>query len=250
MKTQKGFTLIELLVVISIIALLIGLLLPALSTAKESSRRIICAANQRSVVQYQHTWAMDFQGKFQADVDSTGFNYHPHLSFIRYDHYENMQQNDIDLETFGCPNRGIDFFRISGQPEPGQGVARVSYYMAYGRTGMSKESGLKWTKQWKSPLTVYDKGDWMMIGDVIEMGTDSPRVTSASHGGSGFAEGDPSLLPEQIGSDGSNNGFVDGHVEFVPQAELKEHYVVKGSTKYRGWFTSMNVKTTVVGPTR
>ncbi len=48
-KSKKGFTLIELLVVISIIALLVALLLPALSAARESGRSIQCSSNMRQV---------------------------------------------------------------------------------------------------------------------------------------------------------------------------------------------------------
>lgn len=48
-KTEKGFTLIELLVVISIIALLLSILMPALQKVKEQGRRVVCASNLKQI---------------------------------------------------------------------------------------------------------------------------------------------------------------------------------------------------------
>jgi len=46
---SRGFTLVELLVVVAIIALLLGILVPALSKARESGRRAVCGSNVRQV---------------------------------------------------------------------------------------------------------------------------------------------------------------------------------------------------------
>jgi len=58
-KKLKAFTLIELLVVIAIIALLISILLPALSRARELSKRTVCSSNIRGIGQAFYIYAQD-----------------------------------------------------------------------------------------------------------------------------------------------------------------------------------------------
>ena len=64
MNKNKGFTLIELLVVIAIIAILAGMLLPALNRARESARRIKCLNNVRQVSVASHLYAADHREIF------------------------------------------------------------------------------------------------------------------------------------------------------------------------------------------
>jgi len=65
MRKPRGnaFTLIELLVVIAIIALLLALLMPMLNKAKEITRRLLCATNQKSLGTAAYGFAGENQGR-------------------------------------------------------------------------------------------------------------------------------------------------------------------------------------------
>jgi prepilin-type N-terminal cleavage/methylation domain-containing protein len=61
---RSGFTLVELLVVIGIIALLISILLPALSRAKEQANRVLCMSNHKQLLMGIHMYANDNKNVF------------------------------------------------------------------------------------------------------------------------------------------------------------------------------------------
>ena len=70
-KTQQRFTLIELLIVIAIIAILAGMLLPAINKAREKARIISCVSNLKQLGQLHILYADSFDGFVVLSVDNS-----------------------------------------------------------------------------------------------------------------------------------------------------------------------------------
>jgi prepilin-type N-terminal cleavage/methylation domain-containing protein/prepilin-type processing-associated H-X9-DG protein len=67
MKKRNGFTLIELLVVVAIIAVLIALLLPSLSQAREKAKQVVCGTSKQQIGIAVTMYTQDNQDSFPSN---------------------------------------------------------------------------------------------------------------------------------------------------------------------------------------
>ena len=70
--TRGGFTLVELLVVIGIIAIMIGILVPTLSKARESAKRTQCLSNLKQLYTLLNMYANQFHGQVPLGCGASG----------------------------------------------------------------------------------------------------------------------------------------------------------------------------------
>lgn len=96
-RFQHGFTLIELLVVISVIAAVMGILMPALQAATAAARQSQCGSNLRQFGIFSQVYAADFAGyMFPSDFD-------PSTRYLAWQIYAQQSYDWGKEEMFQCP---------------------------------------------------------------------------------------------------------------------------------------------------
>ena len=228
---EKGFTLVELLVVISIIALLLSILMPALGKVREQTRRVVCASNLRQQGIGLLIYANSNNNVLPPSVYNNG-RWVWDLSYYTTDLIL-AAMGGGGKEMFFCPSskkrRDMDaYWRFSesdlNRPEPTAVSVRKNHWraLAYGYLLDSYDGRDPNNKMWISKLSDVERptGTALVLDGTIE------------YGGAFDGYGDIGLSSNHLTSNGAPAGgnilFVDGHVDWRPFSKMEPRFTWGG----------------------
>jgi len=228
MKYGRGFTLIELLVVISIIALLITLLLPAMEGARNAAEVAGCANNQHQILIAIHTWAADNEGKLPPHSGYNSWNLNRGVRGSR-DWFDQLvpAYAGPGPELWYCPG-GVLFWHSGWNTGTPYAAANTlwdfddfsphhAYMTQTVHCNLTEKGGYT-----DIPRTLSDPSDWVLVNDYTVFDGQSDSYSASNHPGRFPTWGQGKFVRGRNGIGaprGINTGTVDGSVQWTPQQE-------------------------------
>ena len=222
---RGGFTLIELLVVISIIALLVAILLPALQKARQTAQMAVCGSQLRQMAIGLTMYANDFDGYLPSQKE------YPHLRVLsaltKYspdptEHRNGFYQKGYitTQSTYFCPNNALTHDDDASEPKDpvsglawstvdnGSGGTWSSYMYMAGNERMLVENG----KVMDSATRIFDKGNLRLMQDA---------TFTFDSGAFVYNHSEWAITNSFRGLSGTNTSYLDGHVAWLSPEDME-----------------------------
>lgn len=241
MKRRAGFTLIELLVVIAVIAVLMGILMPALNAVREQGKRKSCASQERQHMIALNVYGADYDAKLPLQTRETVWLWNMHYEAVNH-----LLAQGLTMEMFYCAsNKSMGrkdwmehFFTANGnlkwdgkrlQGSGNQGIWGGYAYVLDSYDGKRRKNrpilaDPRGEMQWIRTLNDKRPADSELMVDAIlgtpDSGPDYPYgynfgliKTGSTYNTKGIWDSSSHLKTDGVPI-GGNIAFLDGHVEW------------------------------------
>lgn len=236
-RLREHFTLIELLVVIAIIAILAGMLLPALAKARDAGRRTKCTGNVKSlasaVIMYINDSDYYPNLNFRGDFSSWKFDIAPYLAITLKSTTVASERIPLARGVFRCPVWNPGLYKSGVVPDEKHPEWDGGYgYMFFSQNGLGYISSS--TASWTKASRVAAPGTTVMLGDSADH-----TITAASQGAVLYY---PTYSGVELGdrhSGGIVNAWCDGRATYhlrgyLIAGQASATYLANGSNYY--WY--------------
>lgn len=251
---RSAFTLIELLVVIAIIAVLMGILMPALTRVREQARQQSCGAQIRQQVLSLVMYADDNDSVLPLPSTAGGWPHDLAINTVNF-----MMRNGMTRDMFYCPSNDVEqkyndyFWEFTTEWDGAKWVNAssssfiISSYLYIMQTRQNSRPAIRnnenktGEKQWCRTVTTKQAALKELVVDAVpsqsrpgtRLGMTFDEITGggiwdnqqlferANH--MGKAGGEPR---------GGNIGYLDAHVEWRTFRDMEDRY---GTTTHYWW---------------